>query len=117
MLTRGASDWYQPVTPNEVTPFFHTYLMEKPYRRDTDLSDKQGQSLREYDEGKVAKLIATMPMTKWSGSSKSLFVFEGGVFGTQIKIEEQHEVILFGWVRNICEYRLHWYFEKKTPIR
>lgn len=116
MLTRGAADWYKPVTPIEVAPFFHAYLMEKPYRRDTDLSDKQGQSLREYDEGKVAKLIATMPMTKWSGSSKGLLVFEDGVFGLQIDVEKKHEVVLFGWVREICEYRLHWYFERKDSI-
>ena len=114
MLTRGASDWYKPVTPSEVAPFFHEYLMEKPYRRDADLSDRQGQLLREYDEDKVAKLIATMPMTKWSGSSKGLFVFEGDVFGMQIEIEKQHEEVLFEWVREICEYRLHWYFERKS---
>ena len=95
-------------------PFFHAYLMEKPYRRDADLSDRQGQSLREYDEDKVTKLVATMPMTKWSGSSKGLFVFEGDVFGMQIEIEKQHEDVLFEWVREICEYRLHWYFERKS---
>ena len=117
MLTRGPSNWYAPVTPNEVAPFFHAYLMEKPYRRDADLSDKQGKLLRVYDEEKMAKLIATMPMTKWRGSSKGLFVFEGGVFALQIEVEKEHEDVLFGWVQEICEYRLHLYFEKKTPIR
>lgn len=72
MLTRGPADWYKPVTAKEVAPFFHAYVLEKPYRRDTDLADKQGLSLHDYNEAKVAKLIETMPMTKWSGTSKGL---------------------------------------------
>ena len=114
MLTRGPSDWYKPVTAKEVAPFFHAYLMEKPYRRDADLSDKQGKALRTYDEDKIAKLVATMPMTKWSGSSKGKIKFDDGVFSPQIDMEKEHEVVLFDWVKEICEYRLHWYFEKKS---
>ncbi|ARK25148.1 DNA helicase [Sporosarcina sp. P37] len=114
MLTRGPANWHQPVTPKEAAPFFHAYLMEKPYRRDADLSDKQGKSLRLYNEEKIAKLIAAMPMTKWSGASKGKIVFEDGMFIPKIDVAEEHEEILYGWVKEICEYRLHWYFERKS---
>lgn len=80
MLTRGAADWYKSVTAKEESPFFYAYLMEKPYRRDADLSDKQGLSLHDYNEAKVAKLIEKMPMTKWSETSKGLIEFEDGIF-------------------------------------
>lgn len=55
-----------------------------------------------------------MPMTKWSGSSKGKIKFDDGVFSPQIDMEKEHEVVLFDWVKEICEYRLHWYFEKKS---
>ena len=55
-------------------------LMEQEYRKRIDFSDKQAQRMWEYDEEKVSKLIATMPMTKWSGSSKGLLSFDGKLF-------------------------------------
>ena len=54
--------------------------MEQEYRKRIDFSDKQAQRMWEYDEEKVSKLIATMPMTKWSGSSKGLLSFDGKLF-------------------------------------
>ena len=33
---------------------------------------------------KVSKLIARMPMTKWSGNSKGLITFENDVFQLQL---------------------------------
>ena len=116
MLSRGAADWYKPVTAVEVAPFFHVYLMKKPYHRDADLADKQGLALHDYDEAKVAKLIEIMPMTKWSGTSKGLIQFEDGIFSPQIKVAREHEKILFEWMKEICEYRLHWHFERKGSV-
>ncbi|MDW0115027.1 DEAD/DEAH box helicase family protein [Sporosarcina saromensis] len=116
MLSRGSADWYKPITAEEAAPFFHAYLTEKPYRMDTDLADKQGLSLRDYDEVKVANLIAKMPMTKWSGSSKGLISFENGIFVPQLIVETAHEEILFKWIKEICDYRLHVYFERKGSL-
>ncbi len=70
MLQRGAMNWNKPITPEEAAPFFHRYLTEKEYRRKIDFSDKETQRLLDYDESKVANLIARMPMTKWSGVRK-----------------------------------------------
>ena len=54
--------------------------MEKEYRKRIDFSDKASKKLWDYDENEVSKLIATMPMTKWSGSSKGLISFENDLF-------------------------------------
>ena len=112
MLDRGVDKWFQPISPTEAAPAFHHYLTEKEYRKRIDLSDKAGKQLWEYNAEKVNKLIAKMPMTKWSGSSKGLITFENDVFQLQFDILEEDQEILFHWTKEICEYRLHQYFER-----
>ncbi|WP_276674713.1 hypothetical protein [Caldibacillus debilis] len=116
MLNRGPSRWHLPITPKEAAPFFHQYLMEKEYRKRIDFSDKKTKQLWIYDEEKVGKLIAEMPMTKWSGSSNVLLSFENGVFSLNFSIAKEDEEILYQWTKEICEYRLHVYFERKSKI-
>ncbi|OCA81263.1 DEAD/DEAH box helicase family protein [Pseudobacillus wudalianchiensis] len=113
LLSKGSNKWLEPVTPEEAAPFFHNYLTSKEYRKNKDLADKQSSRLIEYDERKMAALIAKMPMTKWSGSSNGLVSFEGNQFKIQLNVEKEDEEILFEWTKQICEYRLHWYFERK----
>ncbi|ESU73391.1 DNA helicase [Geobacillus thermopakistaniensis] len=113
MLERGPSGWHQPITPQEAAPFFHRYLTEKEYRKRIDFSDGETKRLWEYDQEKVSRLIARMPMTKWSGSSNGLISFANNVFALQFAIENEHEEILHNWTKEICEYRLHVYFERK----
>ncbi|WP_096200018.1 DEAD/DEAH box helicase family protein [Bacillus sp. FJAT-45350] len=113
MLSRGTNDWMKPVTPSEVAPFFHRYLTEKEYRKRIDFSDKTGKSLWQYGEKKTANLIAKMPMSKWSGSSKELISFEDGVFKLEFDVAEEHNELVYEWTKEICEYRLHFYFERK----
>ncbi|MFC3885567.1 DEAD/DEAH box helicase family protein [Bacillus songklensis] len=114
MLQRGQEHWADPVTPQEVAPFFHHYLTETEYRKRIDFSDKSSKQMWDYDEKKVSKLIADMPMTKWSGSSKGLISFEDGQFIIHLDIDEQDQEILYEWTKEICEYRLHQYFERKA---
>jgi superfamily II DNA or RNA helicase/HKD family nuclease len=113
MLSRGKENWYKPITPEVVAPFFHQYLSEKEYRKRIDFSDKETKRLWEYDEVKVSKLIVKMPMTKWSGSSKGLVVFENNQFYFNVKVNPEEEKTLFTWINEICVYRLHWHFERK----
>jgi len=114
MLERGAERWPQPITAVEAAPFFHRYLTEKEYRRKVDMSDKQSQALLDYNEKKVAALIEEMPMSKWSGSSKGLATFDERGFGFSLDIAVSNREVLYRWTREICEYRLHSYFEKKA---
>ncbi|WP_309119877.1 hypothetical protein [Paenibacillus sp.] len=80
MLERGAERWTEPVTPQEVAPFFHRYLVEKEFRKRVDFSDTESRRLWAYDEAAVSSLIARMPMTKWAGARGSMTRFEDGVF-------------------------------------
>jgi len=105
MLERGQSNWHQPISAEEVAPFFQSYLSEK-MRSHIDPV--------ETDIKKVVSLIERMPMTKWAGSSKGLVNFADKKFQFNIDIPQQMEPILFSWVNEICNYRLHRYFEKKA---
>ena len=114
MLKRGPSQWVKPITPQEVAPFFHQYLTEKEYRKRIDFSDKESKRLWDYSEEKVSNLIVKMPMTKWSGSSKGMISFDQNEFTPNIQIDKEDEVINFNWTKEICEYRLHYHFERKA---
>ncbi len=105
MLSRGVDHWYEPVKAVEVAPFFAEYLTAKEYRRKIDVIDT--------DLKKVASLIERMPMTKWSGSSKGKITYENGVLKLNFDVTKSVNDIVFEWTKEICEFRLHWYFEKK----
>ncbi|MTH54894.1 DNA helicase [Bacillus mangrovi] len=112
MLERGPDNWYKPVTAREIAPFFHRYLTSQDYRKRIDFSDGQSKKLWEYNEGKTAALIERMPMRKWSGSSThELVCFKDGKFSFQA---DGSNPVLFQWTKEICEYRLHQYFERKS---
>lgn len=113
MLQRGVARWTEPVTALEVAPFFHRFYMEKEFRKRIDFSDGESTRLWEYDENKVAKLVATMPMTKWSGSSKGLITFSDGVFKLNFDVMPDDMEMLHAWTKEICEYRLHMHFERR----
>lgn len=113
LLDRGIDSWFLPITPKDAAAGFHQFLTEKEYRKRIDLSDKSGKQLWEYNENKVSSLISRMPMSKWSGSSKGLITFENDVFQIHIDVLENDKEILFQWTKEICEYRLHHYFERK----
>jgi superfamily II DNA or RNA helicase/HKD family nuclease len=114
MLQSGPTDWYKPISSQEIAPFFHQYLTEKEYRKRIDFSDKGAKKLWDYDENGVSKLIETMPITKWSGSSKGLISYENDLFTLNFDVAKEDEEILFGWTEEICEYRLHYHFERKA---
>ncbi|OLN23153.1 DNA helicase [Domibacillus antri] len=114
MLSKGPDRWLDPITPQEAAPFFHHYLTSKEYRKRIDFSDRQGQKLAQYNEKAVADLIAKMPMTKWSGSS-GLVSFDGNVF--QVNVDAGGNEMVYEWTKEICEFRLHGYFERKENRR
>jgi hypothetical protein len=98
MLKRGKTEWFKPITPEEVAPFFHHYLTEKEYRKRIDFFDKESRSLWEYDEKKVSRLIAKMPMSKWGGNS----TFENNYFSLSLNVGQEHEDIIYKWTEEIC---------------
>ena len=116
MLERGAEHWAEPIKAEEAAPFFHKYLTEKPYRKRIDFSDKTTKALWEYDERKIAALIVRMPMTKWSVSSKGLLMVNGFELSMNFDIQEKDKKSLYHMTKEICEYRLQFYFERTDKI-
>lgn len=105
MLERGVRDWYKPITAKETAPEFATYLSQ-PTKRAIDNIDLKPQ--------KVESLLQRMPMTKWAASSKELADFDDTTFQFNIAIDPAYEEIIYGWVKEICEFRLHRYFSRKA---
>ncbi|MFC7063424.1 DEAD/DEAH box helicase family protein [Halobacillus seohaensis] len=114
MLDRGVESFEQPVKAKEIAKDFHDFYMSKSYRKETDFSTSNTKKLWEFDERKVAKLIEDMPFTKWAGSSDGLIDFDGEVFIVNMEVEEIDREILYAFTKDICDYRLHHYFEKKA---
>lgn len=119
MLDRGLDKWHQPMTAKEAAPFFYQYLMDKEYRKLKDFSDKKTTRLWQYDVARVAQLVADMPMTKWANASKGLITFDGTTFAVQFnfgKESAQAGEKVFQWTREIAEYRLAFYFERRSVL-
>jgi superfamily II DNA or RNA helicase/HKD family nuclease len=114
MLNRGINEWFKPITAKEVAPFFHHYLTETKYRKTIDFSDKSSIRLWEYNEKAVRKLIETMPMTKWNRGDDGLTSFSNGLFTLNFDVLAEDQETLYNWTRQIAEYRLHVYFERKA---
>lgn len=55
-----------------------------------------------------------MPMTKWSGSSKGLVSFQNNIFKLNFNIAAEDNETLYKWTKEIGEYRLHYYFWRKS---
>ncbi|MUV37644.1 DEAD-box ATP-dependent RNA helicase 13 [Lentibacillus sp. JNUCC-1] len=112
LLDKGHADWLQPVTPEEVAPYFHEFYMEKNYRKQIDFSSKNTKAMWQYDEKKVAKLIADMPMSKWVGKD-GLIRFEDGQFQINFTVDIEDQEVLHEMTQEICAYKIQWYFERK----
>lgn len=117
MLERGPNRWDQPVTPQEVAPFFHAYLMEKSYRKKIDFSDASSQKLWDYDETKISHLIAQMPMSKWSQSSQGWVTFAKNRFVINLSLTPREREVLFYLTKDICDYRLHQHFVRRGELK
>jgi superfamily II DNA or RNA helicase/HKD family nuclease len=114
MLQRGKSNWYTSITPVEVAPFFHQYLMGKDYRKIKDFSDNKNKKLWVYNEKKISDLIAEMPMSRWNSKVYQLTNFDNEVFSLNLNILPEDEEIVYNWTKEICEYRLHYHFERNA---
>jgi len=53
-----------------------------------------------------------MPMSKWVGKDGLVF-FDGENFGMTFEVDKEDEGILHMTTRQICEYKLQVYFERK----
>ncbi len=113
MLQRGIENWSLPITAEQVAPFFKNFYQEKQYRFTIEFSKEKTKGDWLNDEKKLINQIKVMPMSKWSGSSRGLVKFSNNIFKLTFDIEKSDMEILFYFTKEICEYRLHEYFERK----
>ena len=112
LLDKGPDGWLEKITPEEIAPYFHQFFMEKEHRKRIDFSDKSSKALWNYNEAKVARLIANMPMSKWVGKD-GLITFENNLFGVNFEVEMTDREILHQMTQEICEYKMKYYFERR----
>ena len=113
MLSKGQDDWYQPITPKEAASYFAVFYQSKKHRFNIEFGKEKEKGHWLNDLKEVVKKIAQMPMTKLSESSNGLISFKDNVFKLELEVEKEDEQYLFIFTKEICEYRLHEYFEKK----
>lgn len=113
MLEKGPNKWFETITPHDVAAYFHHFYMAKEYRKRIDFSDNNTKKLWEFHADSVAQLIARMPMSKWVGKD-GLISFENQKFQITFAIDKEDEEILHKMTEDICDYKLHVYFERKN---
>ncbi|SHG56168.1 DEAD/DEAH box helicase family protein [Ornithinibacillus halophilus] len=112
LLEKGPEDWFKPVTPIDIAPFFHKFYMEKEYRKQIDFSNKNTKKLWDYNEKGIIKLLSDMPLSKWVGKDDLVF-FDGDQFGMNFEVDKEDQESLYKMTQQISEYKLHVYFERK----
>ncbi|MEK4646686.1 DEAD/DEAH box helicase family protein [Exiguobacterium sp. FSL W8-0210] len=108
MLDRGEERWMEPITAEEVAPFFYEYLHAEKYRelKDTQTAELNGP----FDAVKVERLLKKMPFPKMGKP----FEFDSKTLS--IKISEKYIDILNRILHEIVSLRLNLYFEMKEKI-
>ncbi|MFB3226528.1 DEAD/DEAH box helicase family protein [Exiguobacterium sp. PHA03] len=101
MLERGEERWMEPITAEEVAPFFYEYLHAEKYR---ELKDAQTAELKgPFDAAKVERLLRKMPFPKMGKP----FTFDGDVLSIASQTSGRE---LFNVIKDIIHFRLHMYF-------
>lgn len=57
-----------------------------------------------------------MPLTVWGKSSKGVITYMERIFTIHLQPTSNQASLLFEWTREICDYRLHVYFERKSTL-
>lgn len=112
MLERGEGGWMKPITAEEAASFFYGDYMSDTERKQIDFSDNETKKLWDAPLERTAQLIARMPMAHWGKGSSLIRISDGG-FEIRILTKEMDQKRLYAWTKEICEYRLCWYFDRR----
>ncbi|MEF3353548.1 DUF4145 domain-containing protein [Paenibacillus sp. GYB006] len=113
MIERGSKQWMNPITAYETAPFFYDFYMSNEIRKSIDFADSETRKLWDVPLDRTAQLISRMPMTHWAKSSNRQVTYSNEEFVIAFQIREGDQEILYKWTKEICEYRLAMYFERK----
>ncbi|WP_290774514.1 MULTISPECIES: DEAD/DEAH box helicase family protein [unclassified Exiguobacterium] len=102
MLERGEERWMEPITAEEVAPFFYEYLHAEKYR---ELKDAQTAELKgEFNKHKIERLLIKQPMSKIGPP----FVYKNYHLSVLVSLKFPNEI--FKIIQGIINYRLINYF-------
>ncbi len=105
MLERGEKRWMEPITAEEVAPFFYEYLHAEKYR---ELKDAQGKVFENgYNESKIGALLIKQPFSKMG------YPFEYNENKKTLSIQTNlttNSINIKIWIKDIVLYRINNYF-------
>lgn len=105
MLERGGKRWMEPITAEEVAPFFYEYLHAEKYR---ELKDAQGKVFENgYNESKIGALLIKQPFSKMG------YPFEYNENKKTLSIQTNlttNSINIKIWIKDIVLYRINNYF-------
>ncbi|MDF2945354.1 MAG: type restriction protein res subunit [Bacillales bacterium] len=118
-LDKGQEKWTNPENIANISYGFYNYITSKNYRVIKDGNDLEFNRELGYNEKKVINKIKEMPASKWSNTSNGFVKLDknNNIIHFDVMVEQEHMEILFNWTKEICEYRLHEYFERKPSIK
>lgn len=103
MLERGENDWWKPITPKAVAPYFHRFLTDNRKIRDLSFSDEGKKKYwYKYDEKYIASIIKTNPMRHWGSVSN----FEHGKFCFDLDIPYNYRKEVYFKTKAECIERI-----------
>lgn len=114
MLERGPEQWTSPVQLKSLAPYFHTYLTSREYRSRIEFSERSTRRYAgKYVEKDIVELLKKQPVSFLHKSSKGLVQYSNDQLSMHIG-EAATCPYIHRWTQEICSYRLHRYFERKS---
>ena len=104
MLSRGIDKWNYPVKSEEAVGYYFNFLSSRASTK----KEIQFKTIK-----RAKSHLEDNPMTHWPDSNSKIISYENGVLSINIDINDSSRQIIYNWTKQICEFRLHWYFERK----
>lgn len=103
MLERGPNEWWKPVKPEEVAPYFYRFMVDNDSIKNLSFADKGKEDLRnKYNVKKVAYLIRVNPMRYWGKFS----CYQNGEFWFDLTIPSNIRDEVYEKTRFECIVRI-----------
>ncbi|WP_214815658.1 DEAD/DEAH box helicase family protein [Exiguobacterium sp. s59] len=108
MLNRGIERWLQPISASEAARPFYDFINIVPYRQKIDGQTKELQS--SFQQQRIEKILLRMPFDR---IAKGPFFVSEEALHIENNEAFKHPLV-YQWVSQIVEMRLHHYFSRKA---
>lgn len=109
LLQRGPSNWYRPIQVEQLSEQLLQDYRAKKYKQLIEKKD-----FHQMTPQQMTQLMLKNPVHFWSHHKNSFLKVEETTIAFDVEPLPHHERPLYEWVKQICEYRLHVYFERKS---